>query len=97
MNRFWNAALLCAALTVPIAMAPTALLADDQKAAQKYHDKQNNDDHEWNKREDKAYRVYVKQNHHKYAEFSTLKEDDQQNYWNWRHQHSDALLKIDIK
>jgi hypothetical protein len=38
----------------------------------------------------------VKQNHHKYAEFSTLKEDDQQNYWNWRHQHSDALLKINI-
>jgi len=53
MNRFWNVALLCAALTVPIAIAPTALRADDQKAARKYHDKQNNDDHEWNKREDK--------------------------------------------
>jgi hypothetical protein len=41
--------------------------------------------------------IYAKQNHRKNGEFSKLKEDDQQNYWNWRHEHSDALLKIEIK
>ena len=97
MTRFWNAALLCAALTVPIAFAPTALLADDQKAERNYQDKQNKDEHQWNKQEDKAYRKYLKESHHRYNEFSTLKEDDQQAYWNWRHQHSDAVLKIEIK
>ena len=97
MSRFWNVALLSAALMVPIAMAPTALRAQDHKDARTYHDKQRNDDHEWNGQEDKAYRIYAKQNHRRYNNFSTLKEEDQQNYWNWRHEHSDALLKIEIK
>jgi hypothetical protein len=101
MPRFWNAALLCAALVAPIAIAPTTLRADDQKTDQKnartYHDKNHNDDHEWNGQEDKAYRIYVKQNHHKYRDFSKANESDQQAYWDWRHEHSDALLKIDIK
>jgi hypothetical protein len=96
MPRFWNAALLCAALTVPIAIAPTALFADDHSTARKYHDKKNNDDHEWNNHEDQAYRVYVKENHRKYKDFSKLHDNDQQAYWGWRHEHSDSLLKIDI-
>src|ERR1017187_7965351 len=57
----------------------------------------NNDDHAWSGQEDKAYRIYAKQNHRKASEFSKLKDDDQQNYWNWRHEHSDSLLKIEIK
>jgi hypothetical protein len=100
MFRFWKAALLSAALMVPIAMAPRALRADDQNTHEKtvraYHDKKHNDDHEWNSHEDQAYRVYVKQNHRKYRNFSKTNEGDQQAYWDWRHEHSDALLKIDI-
>ena len=97
MSRFWSTALLGAALMAPIALAPSMLRAEDQKAARSYHDKQHNDDHAWNSQEDKAYRMYAKQNHRKYNDFSKLKEKDQQNYWNWRHEHSDALLKIEIK
>jgi hypothetical protein len=96
MLRFLNAALLGAALTIPVAMAPTALRAQDNKA-RTYHDKQHNDDHEWNNHEDQAYRMYAKQNHRKYRNFSTLNENDQQAYWGWRHDHSDALLKINIR
>jgi hypothetical protein len=96
MSRFWNVALLGAALMVPTTMAPIALRAQDH-TARTYHDKQHNDDHQWNGQEDKAYRIYAKQNHRKYGDFSRLKEGDQQNYWNWRHEHSDALLKIEIK
>lgn len=104
MHRFLNAALLGAALIVPIAMAPATLRADDQKADQRahqkatraYHDKNHNDDHEWNSHEDRAYRVYVKENHRKYRDFAKVPENDQQAYWDWRHEHSDALLKIDI-
>jgi hypothetical protein len=97
MSRFLNAALLGAALVIPVAIAPTALRAEDQKTARTYHDKKNNDDHEWNGQEDKAYRVYTKENHRKYGDFSKAKENDQQAYWGWRHEHSDALLKIDIR
>jgi hypothetical protein len=40
--------------------------------------------------------VYVTQNHRKNRDFAKLKVNDQQAYWDWRHEHSDALLKIDI-
>ena len=96
MSRFWNTALLAAALMAPVAMAPRMLQAADQKAARTYHDKQHNDDHQWNAQEDQAYRAWGKENHRKYSQFSKLNENDQQGYWNWRHEHSDALLKIDI-
>ena len=97
MTRFWNAALLCAALIVPVTVAPVALRAEDHPAGRSYHDKNHNDDHEWNDHEDRAYRMYARQNHHRYRSFSTLHDNDQQAYWNWRHDHSDALLKIDVR
>ena len=93
MPRFLHAALLSAALMVPVAIAPTTLSAQ----VRTYHDKEHNDDHEWNKHEDKAYRMYAKENHRKYRDFSKLHENDQQAYWGWRHEHSDAVLKIDVR
>ncbi len=97
MSRFWNVAVISAALMVPMAIAPMALRAQGQRSARAFHDKEHNDDHAWNGQEDKAYHIYAKQNHRKYSDFSKLKEDDQQNYWNWRHEHSDTLLKIQIR
>jgi hypothetical protein len=93
-HRFWNTALLGAALIVPVALTPFALRADDPKV---YHDAQHNDDHHWDSHEDKAYRIWVKENHRKYRDFAKIKAEDQQAYWAWRHEHSDALLKIDIR
>ena len=93
--RFFNAALLAAALIGPVAIAPTALRAEDH--GRSYHDKGHNDDHEWNNHEDKAYRIWVKENHHKYRDFAKLKEEERESYWGWRHEHSDAVLKIDIR
>ncbi len=40
--------------------------------------------------------MYVKENHRKYRAFNRLNAEDQSAYWNWRHEHSDAVLKIDI-
>jgi len=97
MSRFLSTALLSAALIAPVAVAPILVRADDRAAGRSYHDKGHNDDHEWNSHEDQAYRMYAKQNHHRYQSFSTLKDEDQQSYWAWRHEHSDALLKIDIR
>jgi hypothetical protein len=97
MSHFWNSALLSAALIAPLAMPPTVLRAEDQKNARTYHDKQHNDDHQWNGQEDKAYKVWAKETHRKPTAFAKIKVDDQQAYWGWRHEHSDALLKIDIR
>jgi hypothetical protein len=92
MPRFLNAALLGAAL-----LASIALRAADQRVAVTYHDKQHNDDHQWNRNEDQAYKAYVKENHRKNTTFVKLKDNDQQAYWGWRHDHSDAVLKINIR
>jgi hypothetical protein len=92
MHRFINAALLSAALIVPVTLSPP-LRADEHKT---YHDKRHNDDHEWNEHEDQAYRIWVKERHRKYVDFDKLKDNDRESYWAWRHEHSDAALKIDI-
>jgi hypothetical protein len=92
MPRFLHAALLGAALIAPIAVAPTARAED-----RVYHDKQHYDDHKWDSREDRAYRIWVKENHRKYETFSKLRDEDQQAYWAWRHDHSDATLNINIR
>ena len=93
MKSFLMTALMGAALTIPVTLAPAQIKAEDRT----YHDKGHNDDHQWNSHEDKAYRMWAKENHRKYLPFAKLKEEDQQNYWGWRHEHSDAVLKIDIR
>jgi hypothetical protein len=75
-------------------VAPGSLRAEDRRTC---HDKRNNDEHHWDSHEDRAYCMWVKENHRKAVDFSKLKEDDQQAYWAWRHEHSDARLKIDIR
>jgi hypothetical protein len=92
-SRLSNALLLGAMIATPLAITTTALRADDRH----YHDAAHNDDHTWNDHEDKAYRMWVKDQHRKYVSFDRLKAEDQQSYWAWRHEHSDALLKIDIR
>jgi hypothetical protein len=93
MKNLSTAALLAAALIIPVTLAPTQLQAADQK----YHDKAHNDDHQWNSHEDKAYKMWAKENHRKAVPFAKLKNDDQEGYWGWRHEHSDSVLKINIR
>ena len=94
MRRFLSTVFLGAALTIPLAVAPISLRADDK--VRTFHDKERNEDHQWNDHEDRAYRMWVKENHRKYQDFAKLKEEDQKSYWGWRHDHSDAILKIDV-
>jgi hypothetical protein len=87
--------LMGTALLVPAG----SLRADDKdrdKKERSYRDKKHNDEHHWDDREDKAFRMYTEQNHRRYKDFHSLRERDQQDYWNWRHDHSDSLLNIEI-
>ena len=90
--RFGYAALLAAAL----ATGPITSVAVAQEG-RTYHDRGHNDDHQWNSHEDQAYRIWVNENHRQYREFATIKESDRQRYWGWRHEHSDAILKIEVR
>jgi hypothetical protein len=94
MTRYLSAALLGLALTVPATV--TTLHAEDHHD-RVYHDEHGKDDHHWDKHEDKAYRMWEKEQHRKHVDFARLRAEDQSSYWAWRHDHSNALLKIDIR
>jgi len=93
LSKFFIAALFGTALSAPVILMPATLRAEDRV----YHDKARNDEHHWDSHEDRAYRIWVKENHRKHRGFAKLNEEEQEQYWAWRHDHSDALLHIDIK
>src|ERR1700674_4445379 len=103
-SGLYGVALLGAALTIPVIIAPVHLQAQgdrrdnqrsDQQNNRSYHDAKHNDDHQWNDREDQAFHMWAQENHRNVNDFPKLKARDQQSYWNWRHNHSDAQLKIE--
>ncbi len=69
----------------------------DQDHRREYHDEHHHDDHRWNDHEDRAYHIWLEQRHHRYIGFDQLSARDQQRYWDWRHNHDDSLLQINIR
>ncbi len=65
--------------------------------ARPYKDDRHHDEHAWNEHEDRAYRMWTQERHRKYNDFDRLNPRDQRTYWDWRHNHSDAQLRIDIR
>jgi hypothetical protein len=83
--------MLSAALASPLAMR-----ADDKHHDRdehhRYWDASERDWHEWNDREDRAYRRYLENQHHAYREWTKANKREQEAYWRWRHHHSDEML-----
>src|SRR5690348_6333721 len=102
MRRFWNVGLLSAALLGTLALTPAILRADHDhddhdRDHRVYHDREHNDDHHWDAHEDRAYRIWAREQHRRHENFERMREEDQAAYWRWRHEHSDAVLHIDIR
>ena len=55
----------------------------------KVYDRDHKDYHNWDDREDKAYRGYLVDNHQEYRPYAKMKRQDQSHYWTWRHSHPD--------
>ena len=101
LTRYYSIGLLSATLLAPVAILPgTAFAQDDHRKeaenARRYQDAKHHDEHAWNDHEDRAYHMWVEERHRKYNDFDRLNARDQQAYWDWRHNHSDAQLKITI-
>jgi|HubBroStandDraft_6_1064221.scaffolds.fasta_scaffold03748_11 hypothetical protein len=85
---------LAAALLAPSGIMVTSTYA--QPAQEEHHDKDHRyydedhkDYHDWNAKEDHAYRDYLKAQHKSYRAFDKMERSQQQAYWNWRHDHPD--------
>jgi hypothetical protein len=91
--RYFKVIVLSAALVVPVLVSAQDRDHQDKdqhnQQSRRYEDKTHKDSHEWNTNEDQAYRRYLQEHHKRYHDFSKAKKSEQNDYWNWRHSHSD--------
>jgi hypothetical protein len=86
INAYIGSLLLAAAVVAPV------LVVSDAKAQEvqvRVYDRNHKDYHNWDDREDHAYRGYLETHHKEYREYNRQNHRDQDNYWKWRHQHPD--------
>jgi type III secretory pathway component EscR len=85
MRRYLSSLLLGAALC-----APVVIHAQDEYHDKRYYDKEKKDYHEWNEREDHAYRHWLQEERHReYHPWEKASREEQKEYWRWRHEHMD--------
>ena len=86
VHQFLSSLLLAAAI-----VAPTAIIAAPapQGVTIRVYDRDHRDYHNWDDREDRAYRNYLVEQHRSYREYNRQNSRAQRNYWAWRHKHGD--------
>ena len=86
-HRYASALLLTAAFAV----SGSAIAAAPQEASVqvRVYDSNHHDYHNWDDREDRAYRGYLTERHEDYREYAKQNRKHQQAYWTWRHSHPD--------
>ena len=82
MRRYLSALLLGAALSAPLAIRATA---DDHP--NRYYDRDHKDYHEWNDREERAYRKFLAEKRRAQHDWRKASKAEQREYWRWRHEH----------
>jgi hypothetical protein len=88
MHRFLILTVLYTGVAI---VAPVTMRADDHHE-RRYYDRDRRDYHAWNDHEDRAYRVYLGEQHRDYREFGRVKSARQREYFRWRHEHPDNMI-----
>jgi hypothetical protein len=87
-NRYLSALCLTAALAAGSSISAAALPQDAHVQIRVYDDS-HKDYHDWDEREDRAYRHYLEEKHEQYRAYEKMKYKEQHDYWEWRHSHPD--------
>jgi hypothetical protein len=58
-------------------------------APRSYYDPVYSDTHRWDSREEAAYQRWEAERHFQHVEFTVRREDEQREFWRWRHDHPD--------
>jgi hypothetical protein len=82
MRKYLGLLLLAATVVGPTAACAARL-----------YDQPRQDYHHWNSREERAYRAYLAERHREYRDFRRLDRREQDEYWEWRHSHSDRDVR----
>lgn len=86
IHRYIGSLFLAAAIAAP---AIVVAEASAQEVQLRVYDSHHRDYHNWDDREDHAYRSYLTENHREYREYNRQNHRQQRNYWSWRHSHPD--------
>jgi hypothetical protein len=81
-ERILSATCLAASLLITFANSGCA-------ARVRVYDEYHCDYHTWDGNEDAKYRSHWNERHQPYRDYNPLNMDEQKDYWNWRHDHSD--------
>ena len=84
-------------------IVPAALMAFPQESersttttttteTQRYYDSGTKEYHNWDANEDRAYRMYLQEQHRDYREFPKATTQEQTQYWKWRHGHPNSVI-----
>lgn len=93
IHRHLGLLLLSATLVAPVLTRAAVTSPDEPRATQnhkRYYDRDHKDYHDWDDRENGAYRRWIEEEKHEtYRDFAKMKRAQQQEYWKWRHEHPD--------
>jgi len=53
------------------------------------YDRDHKDYHNWDDHENRAWGIFLTNNHRKNHEYAKANRREQSNYWKWRHEHPD--------
>jgi hypothetical protein len=86
IDRYIRSLFLAAAIAAP---ALVVVEAKAQEVQVRIYDRDHHDYHNWDAREDRAYRHYLVEHHRTYVEYSKQHHRVQRDYWNYRHTYPD--------
>jgi hypothetical protein len=87
IGRYISSLLLAAAIVAPALAVPEAKA--QERGEVRVYDRDHRDYHNWDEREERAYRRYLVERHREYREYRRQEYRTRRNYWYWRHSHPD--------
>jgi hypothetical protein len=88
MSRYISLLFLVTAIAAPALVGGEAK-AQEASVQVRVYDRDHRDYHNWDDREDRAYRRYLVERHRGYRTYQRRHYRVQRHYWNWRHSHPD--------
>jgi hypothetical protein len=88
VNRYICSLFLAATIVAP-ALVVAEAKAQEASVQVRLYDRDHRDYHNWDDREDHAYRRYLVVHHRPYRTYQRQHYRVQRHYWNWRHSHPD--------
>jgi hypothetical protein len=87
-HRYITSLFLAAALMAPVAIM-AAPVPQDASVQVRVYDRDHKDYHNWDDHENRAWGIFLTNNHRNHHEFAKANRREQREYWNWRHEHPD--------